>query len=206
MVRRKIEANQKLLQRARQLPASEPPAFAAQRPPQPIPSAAKVAQVFSTYDGLPIRARPFHMLSTFAPDSEAPSVWHFEVGCPAGYVMVARSVRIVSLPGVFPGNSSAVYNTYPPGALLFTPQVNGAALPFCDQVPWSMDEDFPLFIITPESSTAGLLVVSEVFPDETASLTALFSGEMLWNTGLPIDLQVGHEAAYVRDLPGVAYE
>lgn len=189
---RKWEGSRKQVQLQQQLPPSEPPTAPQASRPQPLPLKRRVAEVFSSYDALPVAAQMVkRLVQITATQVESATVWVGAITVDEGYVFVARSMI------TYPLNLTEGPN---PAALKFTPQRNGAAVPFVDTVDIQAGDTVPMYMVVGAGESCGFqAIVQGEFID--AQLSVLICGEMLRSRGLVPELEIGHDAPLVKPIP-----
>lgn len=176
---------------ARQLPAGEPPAFVPDGRPQPLPSKRRVAQVFTTWEAMPIAARIFaEQLNVAAVPTEGAMIWRFSLGCPNGYVMIVREHQTFA-PETSSGSVPVLFRA--------TVGKNGASDPFIDQLRVEAGDVIPVYQVIGQGESADLVLVGTGV--EETSLRLQIRGELIRQRGFVPELEVGHDAPIVKPVP-----
>jgi hypothetical protein len=179
----------------RQLPASQPPTAPAPSRPQPLPIQQHRAEVFSTYDALPVAARIFRStLFEQGVEGEGFTLWTYDITCPQGFVMVIRSIRTYAFTSI-DGFGEV------PLPLRASVTRNGAAVSFVDQLFIDAGDSInDLFVVVGSGETGGLIASGSGITT-TAAMRVTIAGELLRSRGLVQELEIGHEAPFVKVLP-----
>lgn len=179
----------------------------------PVPRREGRAQVFSTWQTLPVGARALSLVLE-AParrDAEAGRWrWTFSYELPGDRLLILRSVMLLPEVQYALQSSTPVYRLAPPGALDLLLLRSRSAIPYIggtDQnsapmitqgTPWQTYVLFkPRELLGLVVRTTGPLRVTEGEP-----MRALIEGDLLSVRGLPTDMEVGHDAPMVRVQPG----
>lgn len=178
----------------RQLPTGQPPSSIEPPGPKLRPDKERVAQVFSTYDALPVAARFWSETVEVTAD---PPPWVFSVAVPDGWVLVLRSIR-AHLNVTSESSGPFITHLYAPGAGRLSVQRGGGSLPDSDVMPFTIGQSVPVYLVAGEGETVGALVDVVDFDNDDTVMRVTFTGELLRPRGLMADLEVGHEAAIVR--------
>lgn len=197
-----------------QLPPGAPPDFVPPARPQPLPKVNKLAQVFSTFEVLPVAGRMFAQSMTESGTvSGGITTWLFDMPpTPQGWVRILRGV--VLHPGLRTNvgtTGRTHYRIAADGQMWFQLRLNRMPPPDVNDLDGAAPalamhgQYWPVYLLTVGGDIPGLKVTAEPeWAPGYNELQATFYGDMLKARNLPREMEIGHEAAVVKLAPGQA--